>query len=214
MRTKRTRVRPCAPRRRGRSPWTHRHGMVRHQSARRRGLYGRRAVGPQLSFSKSWITAIAVAVVVLAVADHLMVHRDIRAAGAATGPAGAVAGQFIYTARTANDAAITLPGVVKGRPAAGRAGSPVDRAHPVGYTGTVSTSYIDMTHRTGNSSQDHVLKVAASSIPNSIHDIRGGTDQTCKHPTTLAEGGRAVIRKARLFISGRPAATTAGCSCL
>lgn len=130
MRTKRTRVRPCAPRRRGRSPWTHRHGMVRHQSARRRGLYGRRAVGPQLSFSKSWITAIAVAVVVLAVADHLMVHRDIRAAGAATGPAGAVAGQFIYTARTANDAAITLPGVVKGRPAAGRAGSPVDRAHP------------------------------------------------------------------------------------
>ena len=35
----------------------------------------------------------------------------------------------------------------------------------VGYTGNVSTSYIDMTPRTGNSSNDPVLKVTDRAIP-------------------------------------------------
>lgn len=81
---------------------------------------------------------------------------------------GLVAGQFIYTARTANDAAITLPGVVQaGLRQAGLAHQSIELTR-VDYKGDVSTSDIDMTPRTGNSSQDPPLKVPGRALP-AIH---------------------------------------------
>ena len=75
------------------------------------------------------------------------------------------AAQVVYTARTANDAAITLPAAVQNEPASGRAGAPVRRAHPGRLTpATYPRRYIDMTPRTGNSSTDPVLRVTAARV--------------------------------------------------
>jgi len=196
MRT-RTRVRRGAPPRRGRSTRARGRAITHHyQPARRRAPHGRRAPhrrnarGSQLSSGKSWITAIVVAVVVLAGAGYLVVQHDTRAAGAATGPAGPVAGQFIYTARTADDAAITLPGVVQaGLRQAGLAHRSIELTR-VGYTGTVSSSYIDMTPRTGNSSQDPPLKVNGREVP--VINAKISSIETAVNAPAGTAGGRAL----------------------
>jgi hypothetical protein len=119
--------------------------------------FGVRARASQLGFGKSLMGPIAVAAVVLAGAGYLVAHHGVGAAGAAAGGAGPVADQFIYTARTANDAPITLPDAVRNDLLQ------IGLAHEsialtrVDSTGNVSTSYIDMTPRTGNSSNDPVL---------------------------------------------------------
>ena len=107
----------------------------------------------------------ALAVTLVLLASHSQVLRHLVAgshspSGPATG-AGSVADQLVYTARTANDAAITLPGAVSQQlVTAGQAHASV-AVTEVGYDGGVSTSYVDMTPRTGDSSQDPVLKVAS-----------------------------------------------------
>lgn len=134
------------------------------------------------------VTALVVAVVVLAGGFHAV--RDFRPADAVTGPAGAVAGQFIYTARTANDAAITLPGVVRDDlRQAGLDHQSVELTR-VGYTGTITTTYIDMTPRTGNSSQDPVLKVSGRAVP--VIDTKIAGIETAVNSPSGTAGGRAL----------------------
>ena len=103
-------IRRGVPARRGRSTRTRGHAKVHHRPARRGIRYSHRGRTPRLSLGKPLI-AVGVAVV-LAVAGYAVAHRPVGAAGA-TGPADVGAPQFIFTARTANDAAITLPAVVQ-----------------------------------------------------------------------------------------------------
>jgi hypothetical protein len=136
------------------------------------------------------MTAIVAAVVILGVAGYWMVHHDVRTTSF-TPAAGAVAGQYIYTARTANDAAITLPGVVQDDlRQAGQAHQSIELTR-VGYTGNVTTSYIDMTPRTGNSSQDPVLKVAGRATP-VINAKVSGIETAVNSPPAATGGGRAL----------------------
>jgi hypothetical protein len=158
---RKTRVRRGSLPRRGRSTRTRRRAVVRRRSARRHARYRYRARTSRWSFGKSSIAAAVV--VVLALALYLAIHGTARAA---TGPpAGTVARQFIYTVPTANDAIITLPNPVKNELLQ------IGLAHRsialtrVNSTGKVFTSYIDMTPRTGNSSNDPVLKVTSRAIP-------------------------------------------------
>jgi hypothetical protein len=146
------------------------------------------------------MTVIVVAVGVLAGAGYLVAHHGI--AVAATRPAGTVARQFIYTARTANDAAITLPDDVKddlrqiGLAHQSIALTRVDSA------GTVSTSYIDMTPRTGNSSTDPALKVTDRAV--AVIDAKISTiEKTINSPAT--GGGRALYAGlTRIDFTGAP----------
>jgi len=165
--------------------------MVRHQSARRYGHYGRRARVSQLGFSKPTIAAIVIAAVVLAVAGYLVVNHGIRASGAAARAADTVAAQFIYTARTANDAAITLPDAVQNELLQlGLAHRSIALTR-VGFTGDVSTSYIDMTPRTGNSSSDPVLKVAGRAVP--VIDTKiSAIETTINSPVATTGGDQAL----------------------
>jgi hypothetical protein len=186
---RKTLVRRVAPSRQGRSTRTRGRATLRHQPARR-GRYGRRARTSQLSF-KSLMAAIVVAIVALAVAGYAVVHHGISTADATVRGADPVADQFIYTTRTANDAAITLPGVVQDNL------RQVGLAHQsialtrVGYTGNVSTSYIDMTPRTGNSSQDPVLIVADRAVP--VIDAKISAIETAVNsPAGTTGGGQAL----------------------
>lgn len=185
---RRTRVRRGAPPRRGRSTRARGRVVVRPQSARRRGRYGRPARTSRWSFGKSLIAAIVVAVVVvLALACYLVIHRATRAASGP--PAGTVARQFIYTAPTANDAMITFPDSVKnellqiGLVHQSIALTRVDSA------GNVSTSIIDMTPRTGNSDNDPVLKVTGRAIP-VIDKKISAIEEAINSPATT--GGQAL----------------------
>jgi len=191
---RRTRVRRGASPRRSRSIRTRRHARVRHQSARR-GRYDRRAPAPRWSFGKSLMAAMVAAAVVLAAASYLMVHHGIRALLVAVdGPAGetgAVAAQFVYTARTANDATVSLPDVVKDDlRRLGLAHHSITLTR-VGFDGNVSTSSIDMTPYTGSSSTGPVLKVTGRAVP--VIDAKiSGIEKTVNYVATTTGGGRAL----------------------
>jgi hypothetical protein len=152
--------------------------MARRRPARRRGRYGRRARTPQLHVGKALVAAIVVGVAVLAGAGYVLGRHGIRADGPPGGGpetvAILVADQLIYTARTANDAAIILPGVVQADLfQAGLAHQSIELTR-VGSTGDISTSAIDMTPRTGNSPTDPVLKVGgriSQAVDNKISNI-------------------------------------------
>jgi hypothetical protein len=116
-------------------------------------------------------------------------HGDNGATAAASGPAGVV-DQVVYTTRTANDAAITLPAGI--RDDLVRAGKPhqsieLDR---IGYSGDVATSVIDMTPRTGNSGQDPVIKVQGRAIP--VIEAKVSGIQAAINSPGAAAGGRAL----------------------
>ena len=130
----------------------------------------------QLSIGKA-LMAIVAGSVVLALAAYLMTRHPIRAAGA----------QFIYTAPTANDAAITLPGPVQNELLQ------VGLAHRsialtrVGLTGDVSTSSVDMTPRTG----DRVLKVTGRAVP--VIDAKiSAIEKAVNSPAVATGGGQAL----------------------
>jgi hypothetical protein len=197
------RVRRGASPRRGRSTRTRRRAVVRHRSARRRARYGRRARTSRWNFGKSSIAAIVIAlVVVFALAGYLVVHG---AARAATGPlAGTVARQFIYTAPTANDAMITLPDSVKNELLQiGLAEQSITLTR-VDSTGEVSTSYIDMTPRTGNSSNDPVLKVTGRAIP--VIDAKiSSIEEAINTPAATTGDGQALyVGLTRTDFTGAP----------
>jgi outer membrane protein OmpA-like peptidoglycan-associated protein len=135
------------------------------------------------------VTALAVAVILLTGGGGLL-HGNSRAAVAAVGPA--VADQIVYTARTANDAAITLPGVVQDELVkAGQAHESVGLTR-VGYSGDVATSDIDMTPRTGDSSRDPVLNVAGRALP-VIEAKASGIQAAVDSPEASGDGSRALF---------------------
>jgi hypothetical protein len=109
--------------------------------------------------------------------------------GNASGPAPASA-QFVYTERTANDAAITLPAAVHNELYQNGLKHQSIQVIKVGFAGRTSTSHIDMTPRTGNSSTDPVLKVGIGTAINAkISTIEG----TINSSPVGVLGGRALF---------------------
>jgi hypothetical protein len=131
----------------------------------------------------------AVVVAVLAGGGLRAVARDLvsHTSPAPADPPGSVADQVIYTARTANDAAITLPAVVQQNLLqAGMAHQSIELTR-VGYTGDIFPSYVDMTPRTGNSSTDPPLRVAGRAVP--VIDAKISGIQTAVNSAAAATGG-------------------------
>jgi len=209
MRTSRTRVRrPATPRRRGRPTRTRGRAKGRYQPTRRgrtttgrRNPYRRRP-GSRYYAGRSLATAVvvgcvvvlvAVVIAVLAGGDFRAVARDLGHPGPGPNPSPSspAVDQVVYTARTANDAAITLPGAVENTLLqAGLAHQTIELTR-VGYTGEVSTSYIDMTPRTSNSSTAPALKVhdrAVSAVDAKISGIQADVNSGATAP-----GGRALF---------------------
>jgi hypothetical protein len=111
------------------------------------------------------LVVIAVVAAVLADGGFRAAARDVGQADPAPDQTGTVVDQFIYTGRTANDATITLPAVVQQNLfQAGMAHRTIELIR-VGYTGGVSTSYVDMTPRMGSSSTDPPLRVGGRAGP-------------------------------------------------
>ena len=106
--------------------------------------------------------------------------------------------QLVYTTRTANDAAITLPSAVQADLTSAAQAHKSVELDRVSYTGNVSTSEVDMTPRTGDSTTNPVLKVPgriAAAITAKIATIQGDVDAPASGP-----GGRALY----LGLAGRP----------
>jgi hypothetical protein len=212
MRSRKTRVRrgtsprsrPAQARRRGRV----RPQLPRRRVQSRRRPYGRGQRGLQLNPGKSLRTAImaGLLVTVLAVAAVITggasLFKGANRLASATSPVK-VAGQIVYTVRTANDSAITLPGVVQGNLVqAGLAHESIELTR-VGYTGDVSTSYIDMTPRTGDSSQGPVLKVASRAA--SAIDAKVSSIQASVSSPGAAVGSQALyVGLTRTSFTGTP----------
>jgi hypothetical protein len=112
----------------------------------------------------SVVVVLAVLVALLAGVGLGKFKRDL-GLGRPAVAAGSVAYQVVYTARTANDAAIVLPAAVqKDLLSTGLAHQSIELIR-VGYTGDVSGSPIDMTPRTGNSPADPPLRVHDREVP-------------------------------------------------
>ena len=223
MRTKRTRARRPAPPRRGLSARTRGRARDRYRSARggrptarrpaarRRNPYRRRPssrYNPGRSLKTAIVAGsaavvIAVVVAVLAGGGFRAVERTIGQQGPVPDPPGSVAGQVIYTARTANDAVITLPAVVQQNLRQdGLAHQSIELIR-VGYTGDVSTSYVDMTPRTGNSSTDPPLRVPGREGP--VIDAKISGIETAVNSAAGTTGGRALFAGlTRITFTGAP----------
>jgi hypothetical protein len=213
MRTSRPRVRRGTPPRRRDSAWTRRgsartggRAAARRQPARRRPVSTRRPVGTRrprpgsvrasrFAVGKSLKTAVVAGVVVTAVVAVVafLAHgfprvQPVVVTGA---PASQVAGQFIYTARTANDAPIALPAVVQAALRQdGLAHQSIELTR-VDYTGMVATSDLDLTPRTGNSPHDPVLKVNGRALL-AIDAKISGLEAAVNDPSGTV-GGRALF---------------------
>ncbi|HLK74952.1 MAG TPA: hypothetical protein VKU77_15040 [Streptosporangiaceae bacterium] len=103
---------------------------------------------------------------------------------------GPVADQVVYTARTANDAQIVLPAVVQARLRQDGLAHQSIEVTRVDYTGTVATSDVDLTPRTGNSPQDPALKVKGRALL-AIDAKISGIEADVNDPSGTA-GGRAL----------------------
>ena len=134
----------------------------------------------------------AVAVIVAAGASYLVARHRIGAAGGGGDPVGnSIAGQVVYPARTANDAAIILPSAVQDKLHQAGLDHQLIELIRVGYTGNVSTSYTDMTPRTGNSSTAPVLKVGGR-IDQAINKKIFAIETAVNSPAAATGGGRAL----------------------
>ena len=133
---------------------------------------------------------------VLGIAASVTVILSILTAGriihwSSVGNSQAIALQLVYTARTANDAAITLPTAVQQKMVqAGMAHRSITLTQ-VGYTGNVSTSSIDMTPRTGDSSADPPLRVADRAVQ--VIDAKTAGIQTAVNSAAGTTGGRRAL---------------------
>jgi hypothetical protein len=206
MRTRTTHVRRGASPRRGRSirareratsrhyP-TRRHGRAasRQRPAARRAGYGR-APAPGMGLGKALLVAAGaiVAAAALAVAVLLLITHRVHLGGPPgndQNSAPAVA-QLVYTERTANDAAITLPDGAHNELYQNGLKHQSIQVIKVGFTGHTYPSHIDMTPRTGNSPNDPVLKVGIGPAINAkISTIEG----TINSAPAGAPGGRALF---------------------
>jgi hypothetical protein len=155
------------------------------------GRYCRRARASQLGFGKAVMGAIVAAAVVLAGTGYLVTHLGIRGAGAGTGGAGSIARQFIFTARTANDAPITLPdAVINNLLQIGLAHQSIALTR-VDSAGNVSTSFIDMTPRTGSSSNDPAIEVTSRALADIDAKI-SAIETAINSPAAATGGGQAL----------------------
>ena len=214
MRNRRTRVRrPPVPRRgrptaaRGRArndyqPTNRRRTSTRRTDIRRRNPYRRRP-GSRYNAGRLSTTTIVVGsvAIIIGIVAALLAGGGLRAfardlvghtSRVPVDPPGAIAAQFIYTARTENDATIILPAVVQQdllQDGLARKSIALTR---VGYTGDVTTSYIDMTPRTGNSSTDPPLRVSGREVP-AIEAKISGIQTDINSAATAAHGGRALF---------------------
>jgi hypothetical protein len=204
MRSRTTRARRNTPARR-RTPTRHSRptptrrratATARRQPARRRDRAprrpyrrGGRGSAPHLGRSLHSAILAGLAVTAVAIAAVFLLGAVKRAPVAASTPLP-VAAQIVYTARTANDAAIALPGAVQNDLTKAADAHQAVKLTTVGYTGDVSSSVIDMTPRTGNSSQDPILKVPgriAAAIAAKVATIQADVDSPAAAP-----GGRAL----------------------
>ena len=180
----------------------------RYQRARRRpttrrpGHPYRRRSGSRFNLSTSatkalWAGAALLVIggVVAFLAAGVRIHNFLPAAGSGSvsDPAGtAAAEQVIYTARTANDAAITLPGAVQQNLVqTGLAHQSVELIR-VDYAGEISTSFVDLTPRTGSSPTDPPLRVGGRAVP--VIDAKiAGIQTTINSATGTTGGSRALF---------------------
>lgn len=170
-------------RRGGRTP-------MHHRPAPRRGRYSHsRAAHP--GHIKALVAAGVIAAA-LAAAYYLAVKPSGPTPhGPITGP-GTVAGQYIYTARTANDATVTLPGTVRSDLLATGLADQSIALTRVGFTGNVSTSSIDLTPRTSDAPNAPVLKVRDRAVPVIDAKISRIGKTINSSAATATSGGRAL----------------------
>lgn len=133
------------------------------------------------------MAGLAAAAVALAVAWYLVARHGIRLADPASPTTEPVAAQFVYTAATANDARITLPAAVHSELLNIGLSHKTIALTRVGYDGSVSTSVIDMTPRTGNSPSDPVLKVNSRAV--AAVDAKISAIQNSINTPVAAHGG-------------------------
>ena len=146
---------------------------------------------------------LAVVLALLASGGLKAVARDLAGqASPAPGTPESIAAQIIYTARTENDAAITLPSnIQEDLVKVGQAHQSIE-LDQVGSSGHVIESVVDMTPRTGNSSQDPVLKVPGRAFA-AIEAKVAGIQAAVNSPS--AAGGRALyIGLTKTRFSGVP----------
>jgi hypothetical protein len=137
------------------------------------------------------VLVIAVVVGFLADGSNL-IHGFRPASGSANYLPGTATEQVVYTARTANDAAITLPAAVQQNLVqAGMAHQTIELIR-VGYAGDDTTSYLDLTPRTGSSPTDPPLLVRGRAIP--VIDAKIGSIQTAINSAAgTTSGSRALF---------------------
>jgi hypothetical protein len=133
---------------------------------------------------------IAAVVTFLSGGSHLI--QNFRPEGSASAPPGSVAEQVVYTARTANDAAITLPAAVQQNLVqAGMAHQSVELIR-VGYAGDDAASYVDLTPRTGSAPTDPPLRVSGRAVP--VIDAKiAGLQMTINSAAGTTGGSRALF---------------------
>jgi hypothetical protein len=145
-----------------------------------------------MSMGKAFVAAGMVAAALVVAGLLLGKHHFHLASSSANVPNGvaAAAAQFVYTERTANDAAVTLPALVQSELyQIGRKDQSI-QVTKIGFTGRAFTSRIDMTPRTGNSSTDPPLRVGISQALNTkISTIAA----TINSSPVGAAGGRALF---------------------
>jgi outer membrane protein OmpA-like peptidoglycan-associated protein len=124
-----------------------------------------------------------------AIKRELVSHTGLPTPG---DPPGAVASLIVYSARTANDAAIILPAAVQSKLLQdGLADQTVELVR-VGYTGEVAPSYLDMTARTGPSSTDPKLRIHSRAV-SAIDAKISGIQADVNFPVGSTGGGRALF---------------------
>jgi len=214
MRTRRTRVSRGTPLRRRRSTRVDRHARNSYKPRRRHRTNTHRTntsrLGPYRRRPRSRLSAdtslnrgviagsVAVAIAVIAVIVAVLaggglrtVAHDLGRTGSVSDPPGSVADQVIYTARTANDAAITLPAAIQQNLLrAGLTHQSIELMR-VGYSGGISASSIDMTPRTGDSGTDPALRVYGREVPAIGAKISG--IQTAVNSASATTGGGCAL---------------------
>ena len=100
--------------------------------------------------------------------------------------------QLVYTERTANDAAVTLPAAVQRDLLHAGLGYQSIKFTRVDYTGNVSASYVDMTPRTGASGTDPPLRVQGREVP-AIDAKISGIQAAINDPGAATGGSSALF---------------------
>ena len=145
-----------------------------------------------MSIGRPLVAAGVMAAVALAAGGLLLGkdHLHLESQSVPVPNSAPAAAQLVYTERTANDAAITLPAAVQKKLYQIGVDHQSIAVTRVGFTGHVSTSDIDMTPRTGKSSTDPVRLVG---IGPAIDAEISGIEKNINSSPVGAPGGRALF---------------------